>query len=160
MRTSAPPRRLLVWLGALGALGGLAALAAACIDLGYDAQRFVAIDASPIDAAGSGSGSGSGSACTEGPTAPTTTGPQLHFASLAVDQRTLRIRAGDVVTWTNQDSMTHTATQGVPGAAAGFDSGDIGAGAKWAYRFCAAKNLVWFCKTHGSQMNGYRITVE
>jgi hypothetical protein len=66
--------------------------------------------------------------------------------------------------WNNTDTMVHTVTAGVPGAPrppaqGGFDSGDIPAGGKWAWRFCNARNAVYFCKTHASQMSGYRVVV-
>ncbi|HRC55577.1 MAG TPA: hypothetical protein PKU97_06595 [Kofleriaceae bacterium] len=140
-------------------LAGAAAfsVAASCIDFGY---RVPAVpDAAPADAAPDGS-----SACVEGAVAPSTTGPQINLITLNVDKAVVNVTPGTVVTWNNTDTMVHTVTAGVPGAPrppaqGGFDSGDIPAGGKWAWRFCNARNAVYFCKTHASQMSGYRVVV-
>jgi plastocyanin len=130
-----------------------------CIDYGVRLPAPTS-DAPPVD-----TGAGDSSGCVEGMTTPAATGPQLAFSTLAVDQPNLAIAVGDVVTWTNNDSMVHTVTAGAPGAPlptaqGGFDSGDIAPGAKWAYRFCRARTVIYFCKTHASQMNNYRVAVK
>lgn len=129
-----------------------------CIDYGVRLPA-PSSDAPPVDSGGDGG------SCVEGPTEPSTTGPQLAFSTLAIDQPNLTITAGDVVTWTNNDSMVHTVTAGAPGAPlptaqGGFDSGDVASGVKWAYRFCTPRTVVYFCKTHASQMNNYRVVVR
>ena len=133
--------------------------ALACFDFGYRVPApQVEVDATPVDGDGDGP-----AACVEGPTAPSTTGPQLALVTLNVDRPIASVSIGDVVTWTNTDTMIHTVTAGVPGAPQapplGFDSGDIAPGAKWAYRFCSARTAIYFCKTHASQMNGFRVIV-
>lgn len=140
----------------------LVVVLASCIDFGYQVPPPVpAIDAAgdPVDADGDGA-----SACVEGPTQPSAAGPQIAFITLAVDAPVKTVRVGDVVTWTNTDTMVHTATAGAPGAPQGpplgFDSGDLAPGASWAYRFCSARTAIYFCKTHASQMNGYRVVVQ
>lgn len=139
------------------ALGLAAASLAGCIDFGYKVPVIPDAPASepPAD---------SGQGCTEGPVAASTTGPQLQFATLSVSSTTLNIARGDVVTWTNTDTMPHTVTAGAPGAQiptaqGGFDSDSISPGTKWAYRFCNARTVIYFCKTHASQMNNYRVVV-
>ena len=136
-----------------------AVLAAACIDFGYRVPPpQVEVDATPTDADGDGP-----AACVESPTAPSTSGPQIHLVTLNVDRAIVNITVGEVVTWTNTDTMVHTVTAGVPGAPQpaplGFDSGDIAPGGTWAYRFCGARTAIYFCKTHANQMNGYRVIV-
>lgn len=194
MITDPPPsafrRHLLLIVGATVCVFGIVPLG--CVDFGYrvdDADSFADAatdapppsDAAPLDAAPADSGGvldaadvdaaesdaevDAAPACVEGPTAPSDTGPQLQFIpTLNVDQPMFTISAGDVVTWTNTDSMRHTATAGAPGAIVpmdrgGFISGDIATGARWAYRFCDPRTLVWFCETHPAQMNGYRIVI-
>ncbi len=137
-----------------------ALLAGGCIDFGYKVPPPpVEIDAMTVDADGDGP-----VACVEGPTAASTTGPQVALVTLNVDTPILSVHVGDVVTWTNTDTMVHTVTAGAPGAPQGpplgFDSGDITPGAKWAYRFCSARTAIYFCKTHANQMNGYRVVVQ
>lgn len=137
----------------------VAALAAACIDFGYRVPApELEVDAAAVDADGDGP-----VACVEGPTAPSTSGPQIHLVTLNVDRPIVNVAVGDVVTWTNTDTMVHTVTAGVPGAPQppplGFDSGDLAPGGAWAYRFCSARTAIYFCKTHANQMNGYRVIV-
>lgn len=139
----------------------------ACLDLGYevippDASEDVA-DAGAVAGADAAETDGATPACVEGPTAPSSAGIQVALVTLNVDKPVLNVRSGDVVTWTNTDTMIHTVTAGVPGAPQaaplGFDSGDIAPNAKWAYRFCSMRTAFYFCKTHASQMNGYRVVV-
>lgn len=149
--------RSFLLLAACGALAASLLAAAACIDFGYRVPSLP--DAGPADAAPDGS-----TACVEGAVAPSTSGPQIALVTLNVDKAVVNVTPGTVVTWTNTDTMVHTVTAGVPGAPrppaqGGFDSGDIPAGGKWAWRFCSARNALYFCKTHASQMNGYRIVV-
>ncbi|MFN0251963.1 MAG: plastocyanin/azurin family copper-binding protein [Kofleriaceae bacterium] len=129
-----------------------------CIDFGYPVPPLV--DAPSLDTAIDGD-----QTCTEGSVPPSTSGPQLAFATLSVSNTALTIMRGDVVTWTNTDTMPHTVTAGAPGAEVplaqgGFDSDTISPGAKWAYRFCTPRTVIYFCKTHASQMNGYRVVVS
>ncbi len=143
----------------------------ACMDLGYevippdppDASEDEA-DAGVVSATdGAAAMDGSTPSCTEGPTAPSTSGIQIALVTLNVDHPVQNVKVGDVVTWTNTDTMIHTVTAGVPGAPQpaplGFDSGDIAPNTKWAYRFCTARTAFYFCKTHANQMNGYRVVV-
>lgn len=134
-------------------------VSAGCIDFGFRVPPpELALDAAPIDGDGDGA-----SACVEGPVTPTTDGPQIAFTTLNVDRPIVNVASGDIVTWTNGDTMTHTVTAGVPGAPQapplGFDSGDLAPGARWAYRFCAARTAIYFCRPHSNQMNGYRIVI-
>lgn len=149
--------RKLVLSCSLLSVGGALAFAASCIDFGYRVPALP--DAGPADAAPDAS-----SACVEGAVAPSASGPQVNLITLNVDKAVVNVTSGTVVTWNNTDTMVHTVTAGVPGAPkppaqGGFDSGDIPAGGKWAWRFCSARTATYFCKTHASQMNGYRIVV-
>ena len=131
-----------------------------CVDFGYRLPPPPAeVDAGASDAAGD-----DGAGCVEGATAPATGGSQVALITLNVDRPIVSITAGDVVTWSNNDTMMHTVTAGAPGAPlpvaqGGFDSGTIAPGAKWAYRFCRARTVIYYCRTHEGQMNGYRVVV-
>lgn len=103
--------------------------------------------------------------CLEGPIAPTTSGHQVTYAAMSIDQPFLIIRIGDTVTWTNSDSVAHTVTAGEPEAElpvqeGGFESGNLRSGDRWAFRFCSPRQIVYFCRTHPAQMRGYRIIVN
>lgn len=146
---------------AVASLAGLTlvgALAGSCIDFGYRVPPATQPDAVVADAGGDGA------ECTEGPATPSASGPQIALVTLNVDQPVLNVAPGDVVTWTNTDTMVHTVTAGAPGAQlppeqGGFDSGDIAPSGQWAYRFCTARTAIYFCKTHPNQMNNYRVVV-
>ena len=140
----------------------LAAVLVACVDFGYRVPAPKETDAS-VGGADAGT-SDAGGSCVEGPVPPTTDGPQVSLITLNVDKPVLAINVGDVVTWRNTDSMVHTVTAGAPGAivpdnAGGFDSGELAPGGEWAYRFCNRRTVIYFCKTHPQQMNGYRVIV-
>ena len=136
---------------------GLAA--SRCVDFGYDVPRTVA-PASSASASSASTGD-----CVEGPAEPATGGPQVRFATLNVDVAQLHVTSGDVVTWTNTDSMVHSIINGAPGSAideaqGGFKSPELPQNSKWAYRFCKKRTTFYFCGKHPQQMNGYRIVVE
>ncbi len=134
-----------------------AVLCTACVDFGYRVPPPPVQDATALaDVAGGD--------CVEGPTTPSDTGPQIAVITLNVDKAIVNVTAGDVVTWTNTDTMAHTVTAGAPGAPlpvaqGGFDSGDLAPGARWAYRFCTVRTAIYYCKTHANQMNNYRVIV-
>lgn len=130
----------------------------ACFDFGYDVERVE-------PGAGPGAGGGAGGDCTEGPADPSADGPQLAFTSLNVDQPSITIQAGDVLTFTNNDSMPHNVVAGAPGAEVpaaqgGFAGPNVTPGGTWAYRFCDPRTLSWFCAIHPAQMNGYTIVIQ
>lgn len=151
-----------------------ALLLVGCIDFGHAVAPYeppgTAADAALADAVTSASSDATppldtGPSCVEGEVPATDLGPQIRFQSFSVDRPTIEIARGDVVTWTNGDSMDHTATAGAPGleippSSGGFASPLMVAGDRWAFRFCAARELVWFCRTHPVQMRDYRIVVR
>ena len=145
-------------------LGAITALAGACLDVGYDLADPESFEEYADEEAGGGAATLEG--CEEGSVPPSDEGPQISFLSgNAVDREVLTIKIGDIVTFTNTDMEQHTATAGAPGAEipeerGGFDSGRFGTGGKWAFRFCSARTVIWFCETHPANMNNYRIIIE
>ncbi len=165
-------RTVLVGLAAV--IGGAVVLSS-CVDLGCSCsdipcqqRQWSHRDAAAVCPPDGGGGvdAGDGGPCEEGVAAPSSTGPQLAFIpTLAVDNEAITLRVGEVLTVTNVDTMAHTMTAGFPGAilpaeSDGFDSGNVASGTQWAYRFCTARDVEWFCTTHPLQMNGYRLTVR
>ncbi len=72
----------------------------------------------------------------------------------AFSPATLTVTAGDTVTWTNDDAVTHTATS-TTGA---FDSGDLAPGASFSFTFTTPGTYDYLCTPHPS-MTG-RIVVQ
>ena len=148
------------------AFGLAASLTLGCVDLGYRAAPFSTFDAGDPGEAGETAGEAADAGgCMAGPGEPTTAGPQVRFLTGRVDLTLLAVTSGDVVTWTNTDSMRHTVTAGAPGAeqpaaSGGFTSGEIAPTTQWAYRFCNARTVIYFCATHPNQMRDYRIVVS
>jgi plastocyanin len=57
---------------------------------------------------------------------------------------TLRVRAGDVVEWVNDDAVVHTVTA----ETGGFDSRGIQPGARWRARFAERGVYAYYCSPH------------
>jgi plastocyanin len=57
----------------------------------------------------------------------------------------ITVHPGDTVTWTNQDSIPHTATS-LDGKT--FDSGAIDPDASWSYTFAKAGTYPYRCSIH------------
>jgi plastocyanin len=65
--------------------------------------------------------------------------------------KTLEIRAGTTVTWTNGDAIEHSVTAGKPGKAGGaFDSEFFTRGQSWSHTFTEPGTYTYFCKRHNS----------
>lgn len=78
----------------------------------------------------------------------------VAISGFAFAPATLTITAGDTVTWTNEDSVTHTATS-TTGA---FDSGPLAQGASFSFTFTTPGTYDYLCTPHPS-MTG-QIVVE
>jgi plastocyanin len=115
------------------------ALICACLALG-------------LAAAGCGGGGDNGdgaSAGTEEQPAPTAEatggGAQVSMENIAFDPRTLTVKVGDTVTWTNDDSIGHDVTGD------GFESGDRGGlqqGDTFQHTFDKAGSFDYVCQAH------------
>jgi plastocyanin len=57
---------------------------------------------------------------------------------------TVRIKAGQTVTWSNPTTLTHTAT------GSGFDSGNVGPGGSWSHKFTKAGTYAYVCVPHSA----------
>lgn len=101
------------------------------------------------------SGCGSSYSSTTSPTSPTTpssggnNGTPVAIVAGASSMTTtayspspVTIAAGGSVTWTNSDTVTHTATGGT------FNSGAIAPGAKYTQTFSAAGSYTYHCTIH------------
>ena len=68
----------------------------------------------------------------------------IDIADFAFAPALLTITVGDTVTWTNSDTLTHTATS-VNGA---FDSGDLDVGESYSLTFSAPGTYDYLCTPH------------
>jgi len=86
---------------------------------------------------------------------------------IAFKPESLTVKAGQAVTWKNEDAADHTVTSGtVKQEAAGvkegpdgkFDSGNLGGNKSFSFTFAAPGTYAYYCKLHPATMRG-QITV-
>jgi plastocyanin len=92
-----------------------------------------------------------GGGYTPGTATTTTTGALVRMiAPTSFSPVSVTIKAGQYVTWQNNDAVTHTATSDL----AGFNTGNIAPGASnWAY-FGTTGTYYYHCTYHGTAGNG------
>ena len=81
-------------------------------------------------------------------------GAQISIQNFSFSPASVTVKAGDTVTWTNNDSATHTVT----GDKNEFNSGDVAPGATFSFTFKTAGTVDYHCAIHPS-MKG-TITVQ
>lgn len=79
-------------------------------------------------------------------TATTSNGNSISVFNFAFSPASLTVKVGAKVTWTNNDSVTHTVTadQGA------FDSGDLAPGKSFSFTFTKAGTYSYHCNIHRS----------
>jgi plastocyanin len=82
-------------------------------------------------------------------TASTDNGNSVAIASFAFSPASLTVAVGTKVTWTNNDSVTHTVTAD-QGAA--FNSGPLSPGQTFSFTFTKAGTYSYHCNIHPSMM--------
>lgn len=93
---------------------------------------------------------GGGSATTVSGGTATTAGSDttnaVSIASFAFSPPSLTVKVGATVTWTNNDTVTHT----VVADDGSFKSGDLGQGASYQFTFKTAGTYTYKCSIHPS----------
>lgn len=89
--------------------------------------------------------------CTDGATGSQT----VSIAGFAFSPAALSVTAGTTVTWTNQDSTTHTATADDGKA---FDCKPIGAGASMSFTFATPGTYDYHCAIHPTMKGTITVT--
>ncbi|HJM40595.1 MAG TPA: alpha-amylase family glycosyl hydrolase, partial [Candidatus Thalassarchaeaceae archaeon] len=84
------------------------------------------------------------------------TNHSVDIQSMAFTPNTITIQIGDSITWTNQDSFSHTATS--TSGPASFDSGTLSNSATFTFTFTTAGTYQYKCDFHSSMTA--TITVE
>jgi plastocyanin len=83
---------------------------------------------------------------------------EVWMQSMAFNPITKTISAGTTITWTNKDNTTHTATSGVPNSPDGlFNSGNLGNGSTFSFKFTTAGTFKYYCMIHGAMMTATMI---
>ena len=77
----------------------------------------------------------------------------VAISGFAFSPATLTINVGDRVTWTNSDSVAHTATA----SNGAFDTGDIAEGQSASVRFTKAGTYAYSCTPHPSMTGTIRV---
>jgi plastocyanin len=77
----------------------------------------------------------------------------VAISGFAFSPSSLTINVGDRITWTNSDSVAHTAT--ATGGA--FDTGDIAEGQSASVRFTKAGTYAYYCTPHPSMTGTIRV---
>jgi plastocyanin len=88
---------------------------------------------------------------------------EVQMKNIAFDPPSVTISMGQIVRWTNMDSVPHTVTSGQPGAPdAGkiFDSGNLNQNDTYCLRFNIKKTYQYYCKVHPTTMNNGMVTVQ
>jgi plastocyanin len=85
---------------------------------------------------------------TQAAATPQAEGASVEIKNFAFDPNTLTIAVGQTVTWTNQDSATHTVV-----GDGGIDSGDLSKGDSYSKTFDMAGTFDYHCSIH-PQMKG------
>jgi plastocyanin len=74
------------------------------------------------------------------------------FGNKSYQPSPIKIKVGDTITWTNDDSITpHTVTEGNPSSSmsgAGFDSGLLSQGQTFKHTFNKVGVVEYFCSLH------------
>lgn len=87
-----------------------------------------------------------------GGSAPAAGGMAVSIAGFAFSPAALTVKVGDTVTWTNNDSTTHTVT------GPDFESGPLAPGKTFSHKFTAAGTFDYHCSIHPNMTGS--ITVQ
>ena len=89
---------------------------------------------------------GGGSSASTTATSAAAGGTQVSIKGFAFNPASVTVKAGESVTWTNQDGTTHTVTADN----GGFDSGNVADGATFSFTFAKAGTYPYHCSIHSS----------
>jgi plastocyanin len=76
----------------------------------------------------------------------TTAGTQVEIKNFSFSPASLTVKAGDTVTWTNNDTATHTVTADDNS----FTSSDLAPGASFKHTFAKPGTVAYHCSIHPS----------
>ena len=82
---------------------------------------------------------------TQAAATPGAQGASVEIKNFAFEPKTVTIKVGQTVTWTNQDSVAHTVT-----GDGGIDSGDLSKGKSYSKTFDTEGTFDYHCSIHPS----------
>ena len=94
-------------------------------------------------------GSAAGPAATTGDTSASGAAT-VTYSGFAVAPKSVEVKAGQAVTWTNKDGTTHTITAGKPGAKTGTFEKQVAGNTSASVTFATAGTFDFFCEFHSS----------
>jgi plastocyanin len=114
----------------------------------------------------------SGGASSQAPDKSLVESAAVTIKGIAFDPKVMEVRAGESVTWTNEDDVQHTVTsglpqkQGVPGVSEGkpsrpdgaFDGELDGAGSTFETTIDEPGTYPYFCEVHSGMQGELRVT--
>jgi plastocyanin len=103
--------------------------------------------AAPTVAAGGGATAAAGGGGAPCSVATSAGAVAASMKNIAFDPATINAKVGDTITWTNNDTTTHTVTLDNQSAC---DTGNITPGATGSLTFTAAGTYAFHCKIHSS----------
>jgi plastocyanin len=139
------PKPLLALALAIAAVLSLAACGTSTSTGTAGVSSPVPVASAPEASSGAGSGSGD---CTASTAAGTV---QAGMAGTAFVPATIQAKVGDVIAWTNNDTVAHTATLKDDPACT---TETLAPGATGSLTFSAAGTFAFFCKVHPAIMSG------
>jgi plastocyanin len=81
---------------------------------------------------------------------PSPTSVAISIKGFAFNPNQPSVTKGTTITWTNDDSATHTVTSGVPGTPSGKFDQRVEAGKTFTFTFTDTGTYEFFCNIHNS----------
>lgn len=97
------------------------------------------------------------------PTGPPPGANEVFMRGIAFDPLEIVIDVGESVTWTNMDTVPHTATSGSPGDGdfgSVFRSAQLSRGETFTHTFDESGEFIYFCEVHPGVMRDARVIVQ
>ena len=82
------------------------------------------------------------------PAAPAAGGAAVTYKSFQIEPKSIEVKVGQAVTWTNGDSAAHTVTAGTPGTKSGTFDQKLPGNGTVKVSFDKAGTFDYFCELH------------
>ncbi len=93
------------------------------------------------------------------PAAPKSSEVKVDIKLFQYQPNPVEVKVGTTVTWTNQDNIVHSVTNGTPPTPGkAFDSGLFDQGKAFSFTFAQAGEFPYFCTRHNSLQGVVKVT--